>query len=104
MAIGVWQGLGVDGSMFRAGHHWEVLVFTDIESAGCVQVLEVLLERTPIGLRCWEREACGSVVPWSGTSRVWGGCLWYPSLIDSLVGLVVEIWSAGPYVVGLQVR
>ena len=35
-------------------------MFADIETAGCVQVPEVLLERTPIGLRCREREACGS--------------------------------------------
>ena len=68
MAIGVWQGLGVaDGSMFRLsggpdiiGRGW----FSDIETAGCVQVPEVLLERPPIGLRCWEREACGSGGRW----------------------------------------
>ena len=34
-------------------------MFADIKTAGCVQVPEVLLEQTPIGLRCWEREACG---------------------------------------------
>ena len=39
-------------------------MFADIETAGCVQVPEVLLERTPIGLRCREREACGSGGRW----------------------------------------
>ena len=34
-------------------------MFADIKTAGCVQVPEVLLEQTAIGLRCWEREACG---------------------------------------------
>ena len=73
-------------------------MFTHIESAGCVQVPEVLLEHTPIGLHCWELEACGS----GGGGGV---CLWYPSLNDSLVGLGLpgrmmgRVWRSG-----LQVR
>ena len=63
MAIGVWQGLGVaDGSMFRLSGGPDIIgrgcmVFADIE---VLAVLEVLLERTPIDLCCWEREVYGS--------------------------------------------
>ena len=119
IAIGVWQGLGVaDESMFRLSNGPDII--------GRCWCSKCWLHTGPGGAARAHPDwppLLGTGGLWVGGGgtlvghkQVWGVCLWYPSLIDSPVGLVVgfwsaglhdgsglEVWSAGPLIRGLLV-